>query len=346
MTNDNPKTPTTPIDLRSDTVTRPTLGMRQAMMQAAVGDDVFGDDPSVNALEDRVAELAGKESALLFPSGTQSNLVALLTHCQRGDEYIVGQTYHTYKYEGGGGAVLGGIQPQPLPVQADGTLSLDDIAEAIKPDDFHFARTRLLALENTQWGRVMPEGFLSGAADLAHSEGLSVHLDGARVFNAVVASGQPLHHITRHMDTISLCCSKGLGAPMGSLLVGSAEFIQKARRWRKMVGGGMRQSGIIAAAIDYALTHHIERLADDHERAKQLAQGLAQQQGTDAVIVDTNMVYLDVGTAARGDALQAAMQAKGLMVGGGRMVRLVTHLGLDDDAIMHAVECINGYLHH
>ncbi len=337
-------TPATPIDLRSDTVTRPTHGMRQAMMQAEVGDDVFADDPTVNALEHRVADMAGKASALLFPSGTQSNLVALLTHCQRGDEYIVGQTYHTYKYEGGGGAVLGGIQPQPLPVQTDGTLSLDAIAEAIKPDDFHFARTRLLALENTQWGRVMPEPFLAEAADLAHRQGLAVHLDGARVFNAVVASGSPLHQITRHMDSISLCCSKGLGTPMGSLLVGSSEFIHKARRWRKMVGGGMRQSGIIAAAIDYALTHHIERLADDHERAKQLAQGLAQQQGKDAVRVDTNMVYLDVGTADRGDALQAALQAKGILIGGGRMVRLVTHLDLDDAAITRAVDGINGQL--
>lgn len=328
------------IDLRSDTVTRPTPAMREAMMQAEVGDDVFGDDPSVNALEARVADLTGKDSALLFPSGTQSNLVALLTHCQRGDEYLVGQTYHTYKYEAGGGAALGGIQPQPLPVQEDGTLSLDDIADAIKPDDFHFARSRLLALENTQWGRVMPGDFMAAAADLARSRGLSVHLDGARVFNAAVASEVPLHELTQPMDTVSLCCSKGLGAPMGSLLAGPKDFIQSARRWRKMVGGGMRQSGLIAAAINHALDHHVDRLADDHRRAQWLATELDNQTGIHSVSVSTNIAYIGMDTAARGDALQAALREDGILVSGGRTIRLVTHLDVDDMAIARAVERI------
>lgn len=329
--------PASLIDLRSDTVTRPTPAMLDAMMQAPVGDDVFGDDPSVNALEARVAEMTGKASALLFPSGTQSNLVALLTHCQRGDEYLVGQTYHTYKYEAGGGAALGGIQPQPLPVQADGTLSLDDIADAIKPDDFHFARSRLLALENTQWGRVMPGDFMAAAADLARSRGLSVHLDGARVFNAAVASEVPLHELTQPVDTVSLCCSKGLGAPMGSLLAGPKDFIQAARRWRKMVGGGMRQSGLIAAAINHALDHHVDRLADDHRRAHWLAAELNNQPGIHSVSVSTNIAYIGMGTAARGDALQAALREDGILVSGGRTIRLVTHLDVDDRAIEQAV---------
>lgn len=329
-----------PIDLRSDTVTRPTQAMREAMAGAPVGDDVYGDDTSVNELEARVADLTGKEAALLFPTGTQSNLVALLTHCQRGDEYIVGQTYHTYKYEGGGGAVLGGIQPQPVAVQPDGTLALDDIAGVIKPDDFHFARSRLLALENTQWGRVMPESFLAEAAQLVRGHGLAVHLDGARVFNAAVALGVPLRAITRHMDTVSLCCSKGLGAPMGSLLVGPAEFIRQARRWRKMVGGGMRQSGLVAAAISHALDHHVERLADDHRRAQGLVSGLTGQPGVHAITASTNIAYLNMGTTDRGNALQAALSDDGILVSGGRTVRLVTHLDIDDAAIDRAVERI------
>lgn len=332
--------PASLIDLRSDTVTRPTQAMREAMAGAPVGDDVYGDDASVNALEARVADLTGKEAALLFPTGTQSNLVALLTHCQRGDEYIVGQTYHTYKYEGGGGAVLGGIQPQPVAVKPDGTLALDDIAEAIKPDDFHFARSRLLALENTQWGRVMPEAFLAKASELARNHGLAVHLDGARVFNAAVASGVALREITRHMDTVSLCCSKGLGAPMGSLLAGPAQFIQQARRWRKMVGGGMRQSGLIAAAISHALDHHVDRLAEDHRRAQWLAGELVNQTGIRSVSVSTNIAYLGMGMAERGDALQAALREEGILVSGGRSMRLVTHLDIDDADIERVVDRI------
>lgn len=327
------------IDLRSDTVTRPTVDMREAMMAAEVGDDVFADDPTVNAMEARVAALAVKDAALLLPTGTQSNLVALLAHCQRGDEYLVGQHYHTYFYEAGGAAVLGSIQPQPLAVQSDGTLDLAEVAGAIKADDFHFARTRLLSLENTQAGRVMPEAFLQGARALCDERGLALHLDGARLFNAAVAMGKPLHELTQYFDTISLCFSKGLGTPMGSVLTGSADFIKSARRWRKMVGGGMRQSGIIAAAILHALDHHIDRLADDHRRAQQLAEGLANIDGIRVMRCDTNMVYIDVGSAERGDALKAALASVGIHIAGGRQIRLVTHLDIDDAAIDTVVQC-------
>lgn len=260
------------VDLRSDTVTKPTPAMREAIARAVVGDDVFGDDPTVNALQERVAALLGKEAALFMSSGTQSNLCGLLAHCGRGDEYIVGQLAHTYRYEGGGAAVLGSIQPQPIPNQADGSLKLDDIAAAIKPDDPHFARTRLLALENTWSGHVLPAAYTTEACELAHSRGLATHLDGARLFNAAVASGRPVAELARHFDSVSICFSKGLGAPIGSMLVGSRPLIQRAHRVRKMVGGGLRQVGLLAAAADHALSHHIERLADDHALARRLAE--------------------------------------------------------------------------
>lgn len=314
------------IDLRSDTVTRPTAAMRAAMAAAPVGDDVFGDDPSVNALETRMANLAGKEAALLLPTGTQSNLVALLSHCQRGDEYIVGQHYHTYFYEAGGAAVLGSIQPQPLPVQADGSLHLEDIEGAIKADDVHFARSRLIALENTHAGRVMPADYTAQVRTLAERRGLKIHLDGARLFNAAVASGTSIAALAAPADSVSLCCSKGLGAPLGSVLVGSQAFIHEARRWRKMVGGGMRQAGIIAAAIDHALDHHVERLAEDHANAMRLDTGLCQLPGIASCVVNTNMVYIELASAERGLALQAQLHALGILIPAGRKIRLVTHL--------------------
>ncbi|GGX39436.1 low-specificity L-threonine aldolase [Saccharospirillum salsuginis] len=332
------------IDLRSDTVTRPTSAMREAMMAAEVGDDVFGDDPTVNSLEERLASLTGKEAALLLPTGTQSNLVALLAHCGRGDEYIVGQKYHTYLYEAGGGAVLGSIQPQPLPVQPDGTLSLSDIGDAIKPEDSHFARSRLLALENTHSGKVMPEAFLRDASELAWSRGLAVHLDGARLFNAAVATDTPVDRLAGYADTVSLCCSKGLGAPLGSVLVGPASLIGEARRWRKMVGGGMRQAGIVAAAIHHALDHHVDRLADDHRRAERLAGGLEAMEAVESVSVNTNMVYVDVGAAEVGDRLKEALKAEDILIAGGRHIRLVTHLDLDDAAIDRVVDRIRAHL--
>ena len=284
------------IDLRSDTVTRPTPAMRDAMHEAEVGDDVYGEDPTVNALEAEAAELLGKEAGLFVASGTQSNLIALLTHCQRGDEYIAGSTAHTYQFEGGGGAALGGIQPQTLPFSADGTLDLAAVEVLVKPADVHFANTKLVCLENTQSGKATPPAYFAEARQMVDRHDLRLHLDGARLFNAVVATGCAPAEITSHCDSVSICLSKGLGAPVGSVLVGSAEFIGAARRWRKMVGGGMRQAGVIAAAGRYALSHHIARLAEDHEKARLIAkavndrfQGAAQQH--------TNMVFVNLPDA-------------------------------------------------
>ena len=243
------------IDLRSDTVTKPCEGMRDAMARAEVGDDVYGDDPTVLALEARLCELTQKEAAVFVPSGTQSNLCALLSHCDRGDEYIAGQDAHTYKYEAGGAAVLGGIQPQPIPFNSLGELPLESIKQVIKLDDSHFAKTRLLCLENTQGGKPLSIDYLNEATTFARAHNLNCHLDGARVFNAAVAVNTPVGDVCAPFDTISICLSKGLGTPMGSVLVGSAELINKARRWRKMLGGGLRQVGIVAAAGLYAIEH-------------------------------------------------------------------------------------------
>ncbi len=340
------------IDLRSDTVTRPTPAMREAMHGAALGDDVYGDDPTVNALQARVAALLGKEAALFMPTGTQSNLCALMAHCQRGDEYLVGQQAHTFKYEGGGAAVLGSIQPQPIAHQADGTLALGDIAAAIKPDDIHFARTRLLALENTLGGRVMPLAWQQAATALARQHGLATHLDGARLFNAAVATaaqhggdaGAAALAIAAAYDSISVCFSKGLGTPAGSALVGSAALIASARRWRKMLGGGMRQVGVLAAAADHALTHHIDRLADDHAHARQLAEGLAGLPGVTVVAPDTNIVFLDLDPAMDGAGLVRRAAAQGVLLSGGQRLRLVTHLQVQAGDVDRAVAVLAGLL--
>ena len=342
---------TTPsrVDLRSDTVTQPTPAMRAAMMAAPLGDDVFGDDPSVNALQERIAAITGKEAALFMPSGTQSNLCGILAHCQRGDEYIVGQNAHTYRYEGGGAAVFGSVQPQPLAQDAGGCMALADIAAAIKPDDPHFARTRLLCLENTWNGQVMPDDYLRGATDLARQRGLATHLDGARVFNAAVASAAPgqsalerVREIAEQFDSLSVCFSKGLGAPVGSALCGSRALIARALRWRKMLGGGMRQSGVLAAAATHALDHHIERLAQDHALAQRLAQGLA---GIDALTVrsaQTNIVFVDV-TGGHGPALLAYLAQHGVLATGLIGLRFVTHLDVDEAGIDHALACIHQF---
>ena len=258
------------IDLRSDTVTRPSTAMREAMLRADVGDDVYGEDPTVNALQQRLADDLGFEAGLFAPSGTQANLVGLLSHCQRGDEYLVGMDAHTYKYEGGGAAIFGSIQPQPLVQDVDGTIPLEAIEAAIKPRDPHFARSKLLCLENTWHGRVLPRAYLADARALCDRRGLSFHLDGARLYNAAVADGVAPREIAKHFDSVSVCLSKGLGAPVGSVLLGSRKLIDDAKRWRKVAGGGMRQAGILAAACLYALDHNVERLADDHLRAKQL----------------------------------------------------------------------------
>lgn len=339
----------TVVDLRSDTVTRPTPAMREAMARASVGDDVFGDDPTVNALQERMAALTGKEAALLMPSGTQSNFCALLAHCQRGDEYIVGQLAHTYRYEGGGAAVLGGIQPQPLAQDARGQMALADIAAAIKPDDPHFARSRLLCLENTWNGHVMPQAYLAEATALARSHGLACHLDGARVFNAAAANAGPggdiplaLRTITGHFDSVSVCCSKGLGAPVGSVLCGSRELIARAHRIRKMAGGGMRQVGLLAAAIAHALDHHVERLHQDHALARELADGLAGLPGLTLRSAETNIVFVDVAEG-RGPALLAHLAAQGILATGLIGLRFVTHLDVDAAAIARTVAAVRDF---
>jgi threonine aldolase len=328
------------IDLRSDTVTRPTAGMRDAMARAPVGDDVFGDDPSVNALQERIAELLGFEAALFMASGTQSNLCALMSHCERGDEYLAGQMAHTYRFEGGGGAVLGGIQPQPIAHQADGTLALQDIEAAIKPDDAHFARTRLLCLENTIGGQVLAPAYVEAATALARRHGLATHLDGARIFNAAVAGGVPVRDIARGFDSVSVCFSKGLGAPVGSALCGSKAFIARAHRWRKMTGGGMRQAGVLAAAALYALDHHVERLAEDHANARRLAEGLQGLPGVAVQAPETNMVFVDVapGQDRRdgGNVVDRA-RAQGVLCTGLYRLRFVTHLDVSRSDIDRAV---------
>jgi threonine aldolase len=299
--------------------------MLDAMRAADTGDDVYGDDPTVNLLQDTAAELFGYEAALYAPSGTQSNLIALLAHCGRGDEYLVGQEAHTYRYEGGGAAVLGSIQPQPLPNQADGSIAIADIDANIKPDDVHFARSRLLALENTIGGRVLPAAYLAQATAYAHSRGLATHLDGARICNAAVQQGASLRDAVQGFDSVSVCLSKGLGAPVGSVLCGSRALIEQGKRWRKMLGGGMRQAGVIAAAGLYALQHNVGRLADDHANAAFLAAELAKIPGLKVSTPQTNIFYVDV-PPQHAAGLQAALQAAQIRVSMAPRLRLVTHL--------------------
>ncbi len=332
------------IDLRSDTVTKPTAEMRKQMADAPVGDDVFGDDPTVNRLEERAAEMLGMEAAIYAPSGTQTNLIALLSHCQRGDEYIVGHDAHTYRYEAGGAAVLGSIQPQPLDLKTDGTFDLDQVEQVIKPDDFHFARTRLLCLENSYHGLALPLDYFPQVAACASKHELGLHLDGARIFNAAAKCGVEVTAISRYFDTVSVCLSKGLGAPVGSVLCGSREIIKRARRWRKMVGGGMRQAGIIAAAGLYALEHNRERLTIDHENARLLAQGLRQIDGVGVDYPDsqTNMVFM-TPPADRAGGLQSYLAGHGILILGGPRVRLVTHLDVSSEDISVVVKHMMHY---
>lgn len=326
-----------PVDLRSDTVTRPTAAMRAAMAAAPVGDDVYGEDPSVRALEERLADELGFEAGLFLPSGTQSNLVALMAHCARGDEYIVGADAHTFRFEGGGAAVLGSIQPQPIPQRDDGTMDLAAVERLIKPIDPHFPRTRLLCLENTWWGRVLPMAYLAEAHALCDRRQLGLHLDGARLYNAAVAAGVPAREITCHFDSVSVCLSKGLGAPVGSVLVASQALIDSARRWRKVCGGGMRQAGLLAAACTHAIDHHIARLADDHARAERLAAGL-RDAGITVTAQHTNMVYIAVPEERLAALRQASDQAGvKLSIGSAPSLRLVTHLDIDDAGIDRAI---------
>ncbi len=378
----------TVIDLRSDTVTQPTPAMRAAMLAAPLGDDVFGADPTVNALQERIAALLGFEAALFVPTGTQSNLCGILAHCGRGDEYIVGQQQHCYRWEGGGAAVFGSVQPQPLDHAPDGTLPLAQIEAAIKPDDAHFARTRLLALENTLGGKVLPMDWLRDATALARKHGLATHLDGARLFNAAVAQSQSqsqpqsqsksvrpepveglapastlrqaqdrpssartelvfeeARRIARQFDSVSVCFSKGLGAPVGSALVGSREFIARAHRIRKMAGGGMRQAGLLAAAALHALDHHVERLAEDHALARRLAEGLAGVPGLRVEAPQSNIVFVDLegDAAALGTALIEHLKAQGVLATCLYRLRFVTHLDVDAEGVDRAIAAVRGF---
>jgi threonine aldolase len=332
------------IDLRSDTVTRPTAAMRESMLRAEVGDDVYGEDPTVNALQARLAAELGFEAGLFVPSGTQSNLLALMSHCARGDEYLVGMEAHTYKFEGGGAAVLGSIQPQPIPHAPDGTLPLEAVARAIKPIDPHFARSRLLCLENTWHGRPLALDYLAQARAFCRERGLGLHLDGARLYNAAVACGVDARVIAQHFDSVSICLSKGLGAPVGSVLVGSHALIDSARRWRKVAGGGWRQAGLLAAACLHALDHHVARLADDHARAARLAAGLRGLRGLDVVAQHTNMVFVDVAPE-RLAAFKSHIEAAGIRMSIGYLpsIRLVTHLDIDDAAIEHTLATLQAF---
>ncbi|RFO96113.1 low-specificity L-threonine aldolase [Rhodoferax lacus] len=340
-------------DFRSDTVTQPTEGMRAAMAAAPLGDDVFADDPSVNALQEKIAAMLGFEAALFMPTGTQSNLCGILAHCQRGDEYIVGQLAHTYRWEGGGAAVLGSVQPQPLSHQPDGTLALADIEAAIKPDDAHFAKTRLLTLENTWGGKLLPFAYVQAATALAASKGLSRHLDGARLFNAATAqaaqNGTDVYAEARAIaacfDSTSVCFSKGLGAPIGSALCGGRDFIARAHRIRKMAGGGLRQAGMLAAAASYALDHQVVRLGEDHALALRLAEGLRGIQGLEVEAPQTNIVFVDLVGAARerSNALQDHLKAQGVLITGLYRLRFVTHLDVDAAAVDRAVASVRSF---
>jgi threonine aldolase len=359
------------IDLRSDTVTRPTPGMREAMMAAPVGDDVYGDDPSVNALQEKIATMLGFEAALFMPTGTQSNLCAILAHCQRGDEYLVGQGAHTYRWEGGGAAVLGSVQPQPLENAPDGTIALTAIEAAIKPDDPHYAISRLLCLENTIGGKLLPMAYVEQATALAKTHGLSTHLDGARIFNAAVAQAAlqagsaPLdhtdieradadrssaaireaHRIAQCFDSVSVCFSKGLGAPIGSALCGSKELIRRAVRLRKMTGGGMRQAGFLAGAASYALDHHVARLNDDHALAQRLAAAFTLVDGAVVDPVQSNIVFvtLDGRAKAKAPGLEKHLADHRILTTGQYRLRFVTHLDVTGDDVDRAAEVFVNY---
>ncbi len=331
------------IDLRSDTVTKPSLAMRQVMFDADVGDDVMGEDPTINELEAFAANLLGKEAALFVTSGTQGNLLSVLSHCERGDEYIAGSGSHLYRWEAGGSCVLGGVYPQPIDFEADGTLDLSKVEKAIKPNDSHFAKTKLLALENTQGGKALPLNFLEKASTFAKSHHLLTHLDGARVFNAAIALNVPVKEIAKFFDSVTFCLSKGLGCPVGSLICGNTEFIQKARRLRKMVGGGLRQSGILGAASLYALKNNIQRLAEDHKNAKDLAAGLDSIEPLKGkVSVHTNMVFIEVGQLGK-TLLPSFLRSKDILILGSEVLRLVTHLDINENDVQRILSAFTEF---
>jgi len=342
------------IDLRSDTVTLPTPLMREVMAQAQVGDDVYGEDPTVNRLQAMAAEMMGMEAGLFVPSGTMGNLVAMLAHCGRGDEVILGDQAHTFVYEAGGISALGGVHSRQLPNQPDGSLALDDIRRAIRPDDIHQPVTRLVALENTQnrcGGVALTVDYTRAVGDFVHERGLLLHMDGARIFNAAVALGVPVEQLTQPADSVTFCISKALCAPVGSVLCGSGEFIKQALRIRKQLGGGMRQAGILAAAGVVALEHMVDRLAEDHTRAARLAQGLAGIQGMllDAGSPYTNMVFCSLDENIPLDARQtvAALERLGVLVGvvGARRFRIVLHYWINDQAVEQTIEAFREVIH-
>ena len=323
------------MDFRSDTVTKPSQAMREAMANAAVGDDVYGDDPTVNELEQWAAKETGFEAAMFTSSGTQANLLGLMAHCERGDEYLCGQQAHNYKYEAGGAAVLGSIQPQPIENNPDGTLDFKKLAAAIKPDDSHFARTKLLSLENTINGKVLPMSYLAEAREFVNQHGLQMHLDGARVYNAAVALDVHIKEIAQYFDSMTICLSKGLGAPIGSLLLGSKEYIAKARRLRKMVGGGMRQAGILAAAGKMALTENVAQLKTDHETAKNLSIGLSKLEGfsVNPDFVQTNIVFAKLDESVDINRISGELSEQGITMTPGNPVRFVTHRDISAEDI-------------
>ncbi|MFC1235534.1 low-specificity L-threonine aldolase [Vibrio sp. F74] len=328
------------MDFRSDTVTKPTQAMREAMANAEVGDDVYGDDPTVNDLEKWAAERHGFEAALFTTSGTQANLLGLMAHCQRGDEYLCGQQAHNFKYEAGGAAVLGSIQPQPVENNPDGTISFDKLRAAIKPDDFHFAQTKLLSLENTINGKVLPLEYLKQAREFVNLHGLQLHLDGARVYNASVALDVDIKEITQYFDSITICMSKGLSAPIGSLLLGTTEFIDRARRVRKMLGGGMRQAGILAAAAKLALTDQVAQLATDHANAKRLANGLANIRGfsVNPDHVQTNLVFAKIDDDVNVESLADTLAKDNIIITAMNPIRFATHNDISTQDVDKLIE--------
>ncbi len=339
-------------DFRSDTVTRPDEGMMAAIQAAPVGDDVYGDDPTTSKLEAVAAEMLGKESGLFLTSGTQSNLAGVMAHCNRGDEYLIGKTYHIYAYEAGGTAVLGSIVPHPLPVDHRGALAAEDIVAAIKPNDSHVPITRLLCVENTVNGMAQSQSYMDEMANLAHDHGLKAHCDGARLMNASVALGVSAKELVKGYDTVSLCLSKGLGAPAGSVLVSDHETITRARRLRKMLGGGLRQSGILAAAGLYALEHNIEGLAEDHRRARHLVSKLDALDGITVNVeaVETNMIFIRFGDdrASIPDTalteLAPFMADHNITITPGRVMRCVVHRDINDADIDALVDALSAFI--
>ncbi|KII76681.1 low-specificity L-threonine aldolase [Vibrio renipiscarius] len=334
------------MDFRSDTVTKPTPAMRHAMANALVGDDVYGDDPTVNELEQWAAQRHGFEAALFTTSGTQANLLGLMAHCERGDEYLCGQQAHNYRYEAGGAAVLGSIQPQPIENNPDGTLDFAKLKAVIKPDDCHFARTRLLSLENTINGKVLPLAYLAQAREFVDQHNLALHLDGARVYNAAVALDVDVCEIAQHFDSMTICLSKGLAAPIGSLLLGTNEFIAKARRLRKMLGGGMRQAGILAAAGKLALTEQVPQLKQDHINAKRLAEGLSQIHGfsVNADFIQTNIVFVKLADTIDVNALADKLAQDGITISAANPLRFVTHKDISASDIETLLEKLEQYM--